>query len=506
MYRILTASKDTYITNKIIGSSLRATDANVGSAGTLDLFKLYDESTLLGEENPTELSRILIKFDLSQLQNLTASSLDISHSSFNCILKLTDVYGGQTVPKNFKIIALPLSKSFDEGFGRDLAQFQDLDSANFITASSGAGIVEWVKPGADSQGLLKSNDIDVITSGVLDGSVGIVSLSSEQIFASGEEDLVLDITTVISATLAGIIPDNGFRISFTGSQETDTQSRFVKRFASRHSTNPSIRPRIEVKFNDAIQDDHENFYFDLTGSLFLNNYHRGTPSNILSGTSATQIIGTDSLLVRLISGTFSSAFTASQHSVGTNFVDGIYSATFAINSQEPLLKAQIQNKGYATFTEVWTSLDETVPFLSGTLVINGVNRTSFSSTQRRLIVSVTNSRSVYKSFEKARFRVFAMDTSVDDDFKVTKLPIESTSEIFRDMHFRVRDAHSGDIIIPFDESRNSTVMSTDSNGMYFEMYMDSFAKGRVYEFDVLVKDRGVDQVYTSVGGRFKVEA
>ena len=45
MYRILSASKDTYITNKIINNKFRATDANTGQAGTLDLFKLYAEST-----------------------------------------------------------------------------------------------------------------------------------------------------------------------------------------------------------------------------------------------------------------------------------------------------------------------------------------------------------------------------------------------------------------------------------------------------------------------------
>ena len=44
MQRILTASKDTYITNKIINNSFRATDSNAGSAGTLDLFKLYNEN------------------------------------------------------------------------------------------------------------------------------------------------------------------------------------------------------------------------------------------------------------------------------------------------------------------------------------------------------------------------------------------------------------------------------------------------------------------------------
>jgi hypothetical protein len=56
MYRILSASKDTYITNKIINGSFRATDANVGQAGTLDLFKLYNENSLTGSTEQIELT------------------------------------------------------------------------------------------------------------------------------------------------------------------------------------------------------------------------------------------------------------------------------------------------------------------------------------------------------------------------------------------------------------------------------------------------------------------
>ena len=56
MYRIFTASSDTYITNKIINNKFRATDANVGQAGTLDLFKLYSENTLTSESKKAEAS------------------------------------------------------------------------------------------------------------------------------------------------------------------------------------------------------------------------------------------------------------------------------------------------------------------------------------------------------------------------------------------------------------------------------------------------------------------
>ena len=69
----LTCSDDTYITNKIIASS-RKEDSNVGRAGTLDLFKLYDESNAAEQ---TELSRILTKFDLSKLKDQYLSLIHI---------------------------------------------------------------------------------------------------------------------------------------------------------------------------------------------------------------------------------------------------------------------------------------------------------------------------------------------------------------------------------------------------------------------------------------------
>jgi hypothetical protein len=503
MYRILSASKDTYITDKIVGNSFRATDANVGQAGTLDLFKLYDESKISGSSAPIELSRILIKFELEPLRALTSSILDLNSSNFKCVMQLSDCYGGQTTPTNFKLVVHPLSKSFDEGFGRDIVSFQDLDSTNFLTASSREGIVAWSGEGASNEGLLGSPDIDIITSGVLD--VGITSLASEQVFTTGEEDLNVDVTTVVSATLAGIIPDHGFRIAFTSSQETDERTRFVKRFGSRHSTNTRFRPRLKITFDDSIQDDHENFFFDLSGSLFLNNFHRGQPSNILSGSGLTPITGPDSLLLTLTSGSYSASFTGSQHTIGGNQIAGIYSASFAINSQEPLLRTEILNAGSATFSEVWSSLDGTVPYLSSTLVIKSINRTGFSNEQNRLIVNVTNSRSVYRVTERARFRVHALDAAIGDGFKLSKLPLERKSVIFRNMYYRVRDANSGDIIIPFDTSTDSTKMSTDNKGMYFELFMDSFDIGRVYEFDILLRDRGVDQLFKNVGGRFRVE-
>ena len=221
MFRRLKATKDTYITNKIIKNDFRATDSNVGEAATLDLFKLYNENSISGEDEPVELTRLLVKFDLDPLRALTGSVLDIASDSFRCDLKLFDVFGGQTLPSNFKVIVFPLSQSFDEGVGRDVIKFQDIDSTNFLTASvTNDTATLWHISGANALGQLGESEIDIIASGNLSDGEGIQDLFSVMTFDTGAENLSVDVTTVVSATLANQIPDCGFRISFSGTQET----------------------------------------------------------------------------------------------------------------------------------------------------------------------------------------------------------------------------------------------------------------------------------------------
>jgi len=510
MHRILTCSSDTYITNKIINNKFRAEDANVGQAGTIDIFKLYNENSSGSITGTIEVSRGLLKFDLNPLRQLTGSSLDTNHSSFKCMLKMYDVYGGQTTPSSFKLIVFPLSKSFDEGIGRDIVNFSDLDSSNFVTAS----VIDdtatlWEHTGAAKEGLLGSNDLDIISSGNLSDGSGVVNIWKSQTFSKGNEDLSIDITTMVSATLASQIPDCGFRISFSGTQESDDRTRFVKRFASKNSTRFSKRPKIVVTYDDSVQDHHGVFFFDVTGSIFLNNFHRGNPTNILSGTRRRGISGSNCIVFKIFSGVngsgsyFAKQLSASQHQVGINFITGVYSATFAISEFESSsLREEIKSAGSATFTTVWSSVDDTVGYHTGSLVINTVKRTSFENSPRRLFINVTNLKPTYVSSEKSRFRVFVQD--VAKQIVAYKLPFETVSEIFTDMYYRIRDFETDDIIVPFDPESKGTLLSTDTKGMYFDFYMDSLAPGRTYIFDFLIKDEGTDLVFSNVAAKFDI--
>ena len=512
MYRRLKATKDTYITNKIIRNSFRATDANVGEAATLDLFKLYDESEISGDDTPIELSRLLIKFDLDPLRALTGSVLDITSTTFRCDLKLKDVYGGQTLPSNFKVIVFPLSRSFDEGVGRDVTKFQDIDAANFLTAStSGDAATTWEITGANKQGLLGDDNLDIIASGNLSDGDGVKNLWVSQLFSDGTEDLSVDITTIVSATLSDQIPDYGFRISFSGTQETDTATRFVKRFASRHNNNTRKRPTIDVRYNDAIQDMHGAFFFNLTGSIFLNSFERGQPANLVSGSGLSRITGDNSLLVELKTGSFERYITGSQHSYpgGTLFSTGVYSASFAIDTfgssavdVHTTLEQHVRASGSVTFDTFWQSLDNNVGFHTGSLKIKESDISGFVNDATRYVVNITNIKESYKQGRKVRLRFVAFDDT--ESVKATKLPLYRASEILTKCYYRVRDAYSDDVIIPFDSTFNATLMSTDSEGMYFDIFTDDFEVGRVYTFDVKI-DENSTQVFQNVGGTFRID-
>jgi len=507
MYRILSASKDGYITNKIVNKSFRATDANVGQAGTLDLFKLYNENTLTGSKNQTELTRLLLKFDLNKVSKMQSEGkIDINSNSFKCFLKLHDVYGGQTTPENYDAILFPLSQSFDEGAGFDITSFRDLGAANYVTASFlGGTAVPWNSAGAMASGSLGSANIDVIVSGTLSGPSGTssYSLSPTQKFISGEEDLLIDITRIVSGTVTNQIPDHGFLVAFSGSYEKNKKSYFVKRFASRNASNTAVRPKLIIKYDDSLHDSHEDFTFDLTSSLYLNNFQQGIAKNIVSGLGATELVGENALILKIESGSFKKTFNVSQAQRGINRLKGVYSASFAISSFETALRSHILSSGSITFNEIWSSSNESITFLSSSIEIKNNQRTAFDNFHQNLLVTVTNLRDSYKVGDVIKIRVFSEDRDRSIVFK--KLPREKNSQIYHEMYYRVRDFQTDDIIVDFDKTDKSTRLSTDSNGMYFEFYVDSLPRGRTYVFDFLIRKAGFDTIITDAASKFRVE-
>ena len=533
MQLLLTASKDTYITDKIINSTFSASDANVGMAGTLDLFRLANESFLSGVNPTNELSRILLKFDYDQIIQQSKAQINLNDlSSYKIELELTSIGSAHTTPIDFTTICFPLSQSFDEGIGRDVISFADIDVTNFLTASVGTGgtVAKWNMSGANAEGVIDAtagngypDNIDIISSGNLNDGQGTVALGVSQRFVKGTENLRVDVTKIVSATIANILPDSGFRISFSGSQEQDSVTRFVKRFASRHHSDPLKRPKLRVSYSDTIIDNHLNFNFDISGSLFLKNYHRGQPFDILSGSSLTAVTGTNCMLLKLESGSFSQVVSCSQvprgtpvpHAGGTDaisFQTGCYIAQFAVSASSDRVSIVVgadtihdfyTNSGSIKFDEIWGSLDGSVGYYTGSLKVTKIPISSFSIDPKDISLIVTNARSSYLSTESPLVRVFVNDLA--DERFATKLPIRKSSIGLEKVYYRIKDTRSGEVIIPFTKALDATRLSQDSGGLYFKFSAASLPRGRTYTFDFLVEDAGIEKSYPASNVIFTVK-
>lgn len=514
MYRSLKAKKDAYITDRIIKGTAKS-DSNTGEAGSLDLFKLYGINKS-GSNSINEISRLLVQFDLEDLRTDYSNGIfDITSPTFKCILKLHDIYGGQTTPRNFTIKAYPISHSWDEGRGRDIVYYQDQDHVNFITASYTNGVaIPWFASGANAKGLLGSSDIDLISSASL--GTGLVNLYATQSFVDGTENLELDVTKILSATLKNQIPDYGFRISFDESQEEDNKTRFVKRFGSRQSVDANIRPQLIVKYDDSCINHQSSFYFDTNNTLIMKSNVRGTPSNIVSGSSQISISGPNCMLLKLWTyystsigyQQYSLYATASQYRVGDTYIPGIYSASVFVPSTATQLSALINNARLTSsntplkFNQIWSSLDESVAYLSTSLYIYPRDNTVNSFRPRHYHVNIANVSDAYAEDDVVRFKTFIFDRNTPFA-KFVKVPQEEKSLVL-ETHYSVRDVIADKTIIPFDTVDNSTRLSADGLHLYFDLWMDSLVPNRTYVIDIMIIDGGQQEIYYDASPVFRL--
>lgn len=527
MYRILQAEQDAYITNKYIAGS-RSETSNTGTAGTIDLFKLYNETTLPGTSSfpIVELSRGLIKFDYSPLAILTASHLNINDPQFSCFMVLKDVYGGQTTPVNYTLEAIPLSSSWDEGRGQDVIVYRDLGAVNFLTASLvGGNPITWAGPGASVSGNLGAANIDIVVSGNL-GS-GLVDLKSSQFFQRGDEDLVIDITAHVSACLAGQMENHGFRIAFSDTEEQNGTTYFVKRFGSRHVQNKELQPRLVVRSNAALQDYSQALKFNTPDPqpVYTYNFLNGQRVNFFSGSN--EVLGDDCLLLKLeashpivyttssfsvshnatinhqVQGThvFTHTITGSQATISGIPQTGVYTANVSLSTVDTVgLSGFLSGALEHPFKMSWVSLDGTYVYATENVTITSQQGIDSAVDDNAYVANITNLKNLYSKNDKARMRVFVQDYNTE--MTAYRLPKKLRPKILPNLLWRLIGAYSKKIYIPFDDV--GTRCSFDADGMYFDIWFEDLDIHEVYEIELCIKENDKEYVIRNEGFRFRI--
>ena len=127
-----TASADNTITNAFDASvlpSLRATGSNMGKSDILEVFSIYGQnSSSVGLSS--EASRILLKFDLSKVEeDRTLGSLPASGSFLTGQAKfylcLYNAPHTETLPEDYKLTVARVTNNWEEGYGLDMDNYKD---------------------------------------------------------------------------------------------------------------------------------------------------------------------------------------------------------------------------------------------------------------------------------------------------------------------------------------------------------------------------------------------
>jgi len=481
MKLLLSCDRDTYLTNKFIGGQ-RAVSSSLGYASTMDIYKLYGTTEVSGVPQ-VELTRGLLHFDLSTLKQMySAGALPIEHPSFKCKMVLRDVYGGQPTPINFQMVAHPLSSSFDEGYGKDVVGYADQDVANFLSSSVVGGA--WLQDGCGLGLPTASGPCDFFS------DIGTI------VDVSGPEDVVFDVTQAVSATLAGVIPDQGFRVSMTDAEESDSYSYFVKRLSTRHAYDVMRRPRLYVEFEDHVTDYANGLFTNKQCDIFLYSFDDSGPTDLVSG--ALNVTGSACIVLQLdpqFSGS-SLLFTGSQYGSKTGF----YSASVVFSDAATL--AQVSSKGYAKFTPYWKSLDMSVAYLTGSSLEVKPRQASLPTQHRNYSVSSFGIPNILRHSAASQVRVNFFDPS--SVVRTTRYSVDDRSSFVARAQYGVRDVLTGEMVVDFSEA---TRLSTDADGSYFTLRGDSVVPDRTYVLDIkVIYPSGDEVLYVDASDQFRVSS
>ncbi len=461
------AEADNTITNAFQDNlTIRGTGSNMGQADVLETFSIYAQES----STSTELARILIQFPISEIAADKAADL-IPASGVSYYLKMFNARHPHTLPKNYKLNVLAVSASWEEGNGLDMEGYTDVTfnkiGSNWVKS---AGSTSWTTAGGDYH----------------------ASPAYTASFDKGNEDLEVNVTTLVEQWLLGSKQNYGFGIHLSSSFEASSSanpdgalfSYYTKKFFARSSEFYFDRPVLEARWDSTRRDNRGNFYFSSSlapaaenlNTLYMYNYIRGNLRDIAGNSSAIPVLNLyyssgsvpegSPLNFRNSSNTAVNFLSASRES------KGVYRATFSVTGGAV-------NLTYPYLVDVWT--------ISGSEVHTGSAITpldfGFSNfnPNSKYVVNIKNLKPKYSRGQTERFRLYVREKNWSPNiFTVAKST--PANKLIESASYQICRSPDKKIVIPYGTgSTGETMLSYDSDGNYFDLDMDLLEAGYTYE-------------------------
>ena len=432
--------------------------ANSGFSPILEVFSISGGK--LGKvTSRKEYARILMDFNLS---SLTASiiSKDLpdlrTDTTVSAYLKVFNVKHGDEQMTSFTLNVFPMNRAWNAGTGIDIDKLTNSGYSNALSAQSN---VAWSISGAH----------DFITD----------SNSASQTFDSGEEDLIVSISSMFSNWLSGASATNGLMIKLTEAQEASSGSTsavnyFIKKFYS-WTTNTNKKPCIELRWLGAITDDRDAIAFNNTGSVFFYNIVNGQLQDLASNSAFPGNITISGL------SSANSSFSAIKTVLtAARFSKGIYKCNIGTLP----LSANV----YSSFRDNWyISASPTANYLFSFTAINPAS--GFSNYQTGTYkLTLKNLKSEYQKNDKARIRMHIRNTNMQLT-SMTGTTTALNNFICTDGYFEIRESKTDNVEIVKD------ALSYDMNGNFFELFTENLYTNVEYKIIIYLNIAGEQYSY-----------
>lgn len=461
------ATKDNTITNAFEADmTTRGTGSNMGQSDILEVFTVYGQvSSSAGLQRET--ANILLQFDASQIATDKTSGAISSGSAF--YLKLFNCKHSQTLPRDYSLEVLDLTEEWQEGLGLDMENYSDLTydirGSNWIMRS---GSQVWGTDGSPKYG----------------GASG--SIIYPALFPVGNENLEIDITSLVNQWVDTSKANYGVVIRMSSSLAAQDRSYYTKMFFGRNSHNWFERPVLEARWDSAKTDDRGAFYLssslvpaeDNINTIYLYNYARGRLANIPS-------VNTDNkeIMVSIFSGSADNSEpsgSALQLVVDANSVvstnnlvvtggwvsRGIYSASFAYTGSSTI--EDIYDVWFSGSNSVIDAASSTNQFATGSIEIKRFSSLQYSYTPK-YVFAVSNKNQDYYHDQIHRIRLYAREKNWSPNIYTTATTVPN-SLVFNSASYQVSRVVDSKVVIPYNtSSTQATRLSYDVSGNYFDL-------------------------------------
>lgn len=428
-------------------------------------------------------SAILIKLDFNLLTNSWADNgLTGSFTSgdFSAKLVLKDVSTGISKPRSYDIVCYKMNKAFDEGIGKDTAQLTDLHTANFNKLND---LESWAISGYITKGI----DID---------GTAISSFNVE----TGEEDVVLDVTSYVEGVISGD-EDHGLLITFSDEILFNKKSYFAKRFGSNHLLKKSLVPTLNVNINDVkyrvsnsdffkkeykISSESLDFYVVKDRNKIQSQFvyptgydqisHELTETDgtiIIEKTSASQL--TD-LKGNNIPGVLKNSITIA----GTNILLPEYFENAALNKGKVKAKSKWYYSDNNGILEDLLIKSEDIELIYH----NNESKTNEDS----LYVTINFDKNLTANNIDYKMTVYFID--LKEKVSASRVKYNLLSKDLGDVFYRIKDKNTGKIIVDLNDNDYQNATKLRYNGESYEanIFISELFKSNILEIEFAYKD------------------